>query len=43
MFVLLYIDLVCHTLSDLRSKEEVVRALRTSLASKQVWSEIEKL
>ncbi|CAI7999846.1 T-complex protein 1 subunit theta [Geodia barretti] len=32
-------DLVCHTLSDLRSKEEVVRALRTSLASKQYGHE----
>ena len=29
-------DLVCHTVTDLRSKEAVVKALRTSLASKQV-------
>lgn len=28
-------DLVCHTLSDLRSKEEVMKGLKTSLASKQ--------
>ena len=34
--ILIFSDLVCHTITDLRSKDEVVKALRTSLASKQV-------
>ena len=33
------VDMVCHTLSDLRSKEEVVKGLKTALASKQVSSD----
>ena len=34
--ILIFSDLVCYTITDLRSKDEVVKALKTSLASKQV-------